>query len=276
MLDDYDVEVTIWNSGNTFYINDAELWDWIKSFFDWDGSFNIEDYVDCEHASNAWFTEQDELTDFEADSAGYDNAIGSVENYVCTSQGNAKKTCIDLFIAAKTAGPLNGDNRNSDPNAGYAASRMQAYFDFDGMTATMYLSGSSTWLPFIPNAPPDTANSGAWMWATSDSTRTVQIKAYNGYCPYIDGSYSYVCPSIDALVKFTKRGGQWIVADPTNDVLRDKFPTMDIYNEDASHSFQSVYHSPETKWTELFTKHSTMETWRRKLNAGLPPGCYYQ
>ncbi len=277
MLDD-DVEVYIWNSGDTFYINDSELWSWIKEYFSWDGTFNVDDYVDCDHANNEWFTEQDELENFDADSVGYEAAVESVDNSVCRSQGNSQKTCIDMFIAAKTAGPFNGDNRNSDPDAGYEASRVQTYFDLDGLSGTMYFSSSTSWLPFVPTAPPDTAQSGAWIWATSDSTRTVQIKAYNGYCQYLPGAGSsdFVCPAIDAVVKFTKRSGQWIIANSANDVLRDPFPTMDVYNEDANHQFQPVFNSPETKWTDLYTKHSTLDTWRRKLNAGLPPGCYYQ
>jgi hypothetical protein len=277
--DDDMVEVSIWNTGDTFYINDSDLWNWIKAYLDWDGRFTIDDYVDCDHANDEWYADQDELADFEADSSGYAAAIGSVDNFVCESQGNAQKICVDLFIAAKTAGPLNGDNRNSDPQAGYGASRMQVYFDFDGMTGSMHISNSSSnWVPFLHVVAPDTADSGAWMWATSDTTRVIQIKGYNGYCNYIplSGTTDFICPAIDALVKFTKRNGQWVVADSANDVLRDRFPTMDIYHEDATQQFQPLYHSPETKWTELYTKHSTLETWRAKLGAGLPPGCYFE
>jgi hypothetical protein len=106
----------------------------------------------------------------------------------------------------------------------------------------------------------------------------VQVKAYNGYCQSIPKAYTtdFICPAIDAVVQFTKRSGQWIIADGVNDVLRDRFPTMDVYHEDASHNFQPLFHSPETKWTELYTKHSTLETWRAKLHAGLPPGCYFE
>jgi hypothetical protein len=112
--DDDMVEVSIWNTGDTFYINDSDLWDWIKSYLDWDGTFTIDDYVDCEHANNEWYADDDELANFEADSAGYESAAGSVDNFVCVPQANTQKICMDLFIMAKTAGPLNGDNRQSD------------------------------------------------------------------------------------------------------------------------------------------------------------------
>ena len=51
---------------------------------------------------------------------------------------------------------------------------------------------------------------------------------------------------------------------------------MAIYQENSSHVFQTWYQSAETNATGLWTRGWVLEGWRQLLNAGLPPGCFYQ
>ncbi len=276
----YDVTVTIWNSGSTFLIDDSQLMAWLEQFFGWDGQFGVIDYTDCEQKSAEWFALSDQVAEYVQDSLDYANARDEALEYSCESQGNSRTTCIDFFIAGKTIGIIGrGDGRTFDSTAKYDASRIQIYVDLNGgLPPKAYFNHSIVDIPmFDTNLPisfvPDTSDSGVWMYAPDSNTRVLQVKAFNGVCKLVPAS---LCPSIDAFIRWHRlQNGVWLL-QPSSDIRRDPYPSLAIYQENSSHVFQTWYQSAETNATGLWTRGWVLEGWRQLLNAGLPPGCFYQ
>lgn len=263
--------VTIIGDSGYWVMNDSEIYWALHGYRWWSGDFNFQGYPDCAAASNLWLAQNDELQNLTADSTDLANAIASVDSYNCELQSNGMNMCLDFFISAKTAGPLNGDNRGYDSSAPYSASRVQVYLDLDNAVGKYYLNSSSTWLPLpasIATTSPYAHGPRALQIAVIDSvTRVVSFEFYNGYCSTVPLT---LCPAIDGTIRFTKgANGMWV----TGQVLRDNFPTLAIYRQD-SQGFHMQFSSPEDRWTDLITAKQTLENWRSKM--GLPPGCYLQ
>ena len=139
--------VEVIGQGNDWLFNTSEIYWLLYGYKYYNGDFNFAGYVDCAAASAVWLEQNEELNRLYDDSANAAMAIAEVENNACVIQGTNKTICLDFFIMAKTAGPLNGDNRGYDTSAPYEKSRVQVYVDLDHDSAMVKLSSSSTWFP---------------------------------------------------------------------------------------------------------------------------------
>ena len=263
--------VTIVGSQGNWLMNASALYWLLHSWKYYDGQFQFSGYVDCAQASELYLAQNDELERLASDSAELAQAVTGTDSFNCERQGGGLSICMDLFIVAKAAGPLNGDDRGLDSSAPYSASRVQVYLDLDQNVGRTYVNTSSSWLP-LPSSynPVDPYPHGpkALQIVTQDAThKIVSYEFYNGYCSSVPLT---VCHPTTGSVLFVKHAdGTWV----PEDVSRVAFPTLAIYR-DTGTSFQIQYSSPEGRWTELFGSHAALENWRSKM--GLPEGCYLQ
>jgi hypothetical protein len=276
------IHVTLVNDGYSFFMDRMTLWAWLKSLFP--GFAEFDEYGEiCEDASDRYWALIDEASKTDDDADLFETATSSVlsSTAACVSQGNTMKKCLDFFIAWPFAGPLNGDNRGADPDAPYSASRVQLYLDLDSSTGWMYLNSSSVnpmFNPYglIPPVAADTAHSYATIYSPDDTTRVLEMKAYNGYCKLVPADNILVldalCPPIDANVRWVKRSGEWVI--PGSGVVRDKFPSLTIYDQGSDGQWNWKYQSDETWMKDLWTKRSTANDMRAQ--ASVPPGCWVE
>jgi hypothetical protein len=239
-------------------------------------------YSDCEQASETYIASLDVVNQALADSAEYANAINEVAAYNCELPNGwtgSGITCLDFFIAAKTAGPLNGDNRGFDSSAPIDKSRVQVYVDFENNRAKVLVNGSSSWVPLVSPTPGFEHSPQHFEVDTiSESQRKVKFKFYNGYC---DGAMHVLCPAIDGEVTFTRGGnGTWVPSAP----VRDGFPSLGVYRSQANGSFSTQLLSPEQTgigpfpiggWIHLASVSALIDSLKKKLLT-LPPGCHLE
>jgi hypothetical protein len=286
--------VYVYGAGNDWFFDDYALWDNILHNLQFSGDFNFDDTsVDrCYEANNEYWAIQDQIDEAEGDSALVAAAIAEANNAVCVGSGRSEGTlCIDAFIQKANVFIIGlGDNRASNPNAPYAASRFQAYLDptmLDTLTGTQDIkdiiySPSCLLLPSggaIPGltpwcALPDTLDNYARVERLDATTRVVQIHAKNGFCTYWHNAAgdNELCPAIDMVIRVTKTSGQWTIANPATDVSRDGFPVLDIFGK-ANGQWTSKFHSDETWEGALFTRAKTIQDYLDAQRREMPPGC---
>lgn len=264
--------ITVYADPTVYSLNDSEIYWLLHDVGYWPGAYISQvNYLDCPDASAKWFEDQAALDSMIQDSTDMDNAAQSVSSYTCVPQGDGKKTCIDWFITSKKVFLIgNGDGRTFDSTAGYLASRVQMYIDFDAQTAVAYVNHSTIgWgSGEVGVNPYPHGKKDMLIHVMSDTVDVVEFHLYNGFCAYTDKDY---CPSIDGFAEFRKRNGEWV---PT-DVDRDKFPSMAIYKQGSDGLFHSEYQDPGSAWpAQLWTWGRQIKQWRADMQ--LPRGCQLQ
>lgn len=275
----------------TIYVIEARTYTYVDLSLLWGsmaepkypGGFSfVYDPIECELAVDAYLNTlpamQSALDDLVADSANYDNVLSALENGAfCERRTDGKTKCVDMYIHACRAFVFNGDCRGSDPNAGYAMSRVQMYLNLDEGSGIAYISPSSFNAYILPTwISPDSyhtiwssypVNMQKWHIDKPDpNTAIVSFTFYDGFCDNVP------CPPIDGFIKFAHQSdGTWVKAD----IQRDAYPSLDIFQQRVDGSFAREYHEDEKNWLNLFTRAKTLEQWRQRMYEvqNLPRGC---
>lgn len=248
------------------------LW---ASLLTWDGDFNVLVVTHeggphpCTVASEAWFV----LDELERNLRDLAETLSGAslpgedfdETRLCPdSLMFVGQNCLDFYISAATAGGfLAGDNRESNPYATLAQSKVWVLDDFNNNRISIYLSGTTAAFPIgigswphvrmgVGYFPPDSAGQIRYLRVDSldANTRTIELEVRNGACPALENWVTSrfplgqvpssiiraVCPGIDAKVWYVRDGANWRVSH----VERDAFPTLDIVRKMPDGSLQVV------------------------------------
>lgn len=248
------------------------LW---ASLLTWNGDFEVLLVTyeggphPCTVASEAWFV----LDELERNLRDLADALSGMslpgEDFDATrvcpdSLMFVGQNCLDFYISAATAGGfLAGDNRESNPYATLAQSKVWVLDDFNNNRVSIFLSGSTVAYPIsitswphvtvgVGYFPPDSAGQVRRLQVDSldANTRTIELKVSNGVCPAAENWVASrfpigqipasimraVCPEIDAKIWYVRDGANWRVSH----VERDAFPTLDIVRKMPDGSLQIV------------------------------------
>lgn len=271
------------NSG--VYYDFRQLESMIASFWKYgsnvDVVWNGYEVPDCA-AESSMFFELDELANeiqqaIDAISSGAaPGANVAATNYCPDSLMQAGDTCADVYIAApKHLGFIVGNGRGPDPYANVSQSKFQFIPHFNSGTATLLVSGSEVRVDI-----PLPSGQGGWTttpivnwyvpsnpWqveklqidAPTLDRRVVTLKVVNADCGMATGLLSSrfpgqegtawfglavdaACPAIDMTITYDRNGANW----HPNYVVRDAYPTLDIFEKLASGQFQLIHHSEES------------------------------
>ena len=251
----------------------AGLW---ASLVAWDNRFSVElvtyngGLPPCAMLSETWHelesVKQDLLDIMAKLSAGEGTGADYDQVNVCPdSLMSPGQSCLDFYIAAALAGPLDGNNRSTDPGANITQSKVFVVDDFNNGRVFIYVAGTAAFYPlawrgglpmsvgmsYFPPQPNIQIRS-VEIDAPSRDVRTVTIKIGNALCATWeqwladkfpgDAPSSAVragCPDIDAKVSYERDAFGW---RPSR-IVRDAFPNLDIFRMQPDRSLKLLHHS---------------------------------
>ena len=164
---------------------------------------------------------------------------------LCPETMHNGEVCIDLFIAAASAGGFRGDNRTYDPNAAKDRSRVQVVLSKDGDIIDAHVSdthfGNTTIKAYPLNVP-----GGNHITSTKykNGAFTVTITAYN---PGVSFAGLGFAPAIDAKITFFPDGKGGF----TTNGRRDMMPSIGVYQRNNG-GWTVLHESKEDSLFSLF------------------------